>query len=141
MPLSDAAVPGSGTEAGARVADVILLIGGEPAGLGVSELARRLALSKAVVHRILRSLQSRDIVAFDASRRTYRIGRAIAAIGAAALRDSDLRESALPVLRHLREETGETAQVSALAGDARVYLAQLLAPARPRLSAACGSDR
>ena len=52
----------SGTETAARVADVLLLFTRGPAALGVSEIARQLGLSKAVVHRILQSLASRSLV-------------------------------------------------------------------------------
>ncbi len=108
-----------------RVADVLLLFTDAREPLGVSEIARRLGLSKAVVYRILRSLESRGLVGFDASERRYRLGPAAAVIGAWALRDSSLRSAALPVLRRLQEETGETATVSELLGSSRAYIDQI----------------
>jgi DNA-binding IclR family transcriptional regulator len=117
--------PETGTEAVTRAADVLLLFTGASMSLGVSEIARRLHLSKAVVYRILRSLMSRDLVALDESRRHYRLGPAAAALGARALRDLDLRNVALPVLRQLQQTTGETATVTALMGVSRVYLDQV----------------
>ncbi len=110
----------------ARAADVLLLFTNAPMSLGVSEIARRLNLSKAVVYRILQSLMSRELVVLDESRRHYRLGPAAAALGARALRDLDLRNVALPVLRQLQQTTGETATVTALIGVARVYLDQVL---------------
>jgi IclR family acetate operon transcriptional repressor len=115
----------SGTEAARRVADVLLVFASEPNSIGVSEIARRLDLSKAVVHRILRSLASRNLVTFDGGTRGYKLGPAAAAIGARALRDRKLRQVALPVLRRLQHETGETTTVSELVGTARVYLDQI----------------
>ena len=103
----------------------MLVFATEPGSLGVSEIARRLDLSKAVVHRILRSLASRNLVAFDGGTRGYSLGPAAAAIGARALRDRQLRRLALPVLRRLQHETGETTTVSELVGTARVYLDQI----------------
>lgn len=119
-----AAAPASGTEAAARVADVLLLFLHHRA-LGVSAIARELGLSKAVVHRILQSLESRTLVAYDPERREYHLGSGTAALGARALRDLDLREVALPELRQLARASGETATLSALVNSSRVYLDQL----------------
>lgn len=114
----------SGTEAGARVADVLLLFTHGPAAVGVSEIARQLDLSKAVVHRILQSLASRSFVVADPVTREYRLGTSAVALGARALRDLDLRRVARPVLRRLRDDTGETTTLSELVDHSRVYLDQ-----------------
>lgn len=119
------AAPSSGTEAAARVADVLLLFAGGPEQLGVSEISRRLEMSKTVVHRILQSLASRGLVTYKASGRNYVLGPAAAALGARALRDLDLRRAALPVLRRLQHETDETTTLTELVGTARVYLDQI----------------
>jgi DNA-binding IclR family transcriptional regulator len=118
-------VPQTGTEAAARVADVLLAFADGSAVLGVSEVARRLRLSKAVVYRILRSLASRELLAYDEGRRAYRLGPAAAMLGARALSEHDLRRVALPVLRRLQQVSGETATVSELIGTSRVYLDQV----------------
>lgn len=107
------------------MADVLLLFVEGAPSLGVTEIARRLGLSKTVVHRILRSLASRDFVFFDDRTRYYTLGPAAAALGARALRHLELREVADPVLRKLQHETGETATVSCLVGTSRTYLDQV----------------
>jgi DNA-binding IclR family transcriptional regulator len=115
----------AGTEAAARVADVLLLFADGPPSLGVSRIARELGLSKAVVHRILQTLVTRQIVVLDPASREYRLGPAATALGARALRDSDLRSAALDVLQQLRDDTKETATLTALVPDGRVYLDQV----------------
>jgi IclR family transcriptional regulator, acetate operon repressor len=124
--VQDKAVAETGTEAATRTADVLLLFLHGPAALGVSEIARQLELSKTVVFRILRSLRSRGLLVLDASSHKYRLGPAAAALGAHALRDLDLRQLALPRLRQLQQETGETAVLSALVGASLVYLEQVV---------------
>jgi len=131
------ASPSSGTLAASRVADVLLTLAARPAGTGVTELARHLRLSKPVVHRILRSLVSRGLVAPDAGR-GYALGPAAAAMGARAMRDLDLRRGALPVMRRLQAETNETATVSALVGLARVYLDQVVSHREIRMTVDLG---
>jgi DNA-binding IclR family transcriptional regulator len=115
---------GTGTEAADRVADVLLLFTDGPSTLGVTRIARELGLSKAVVHRILQSLTARGMIAYEPSSREYRLGPAIAALGARALRESDLRSAALEVLRGLRDATGETATLTSPVPNGRVYLDQ-----------------
>ena len=114
-----------GTEAAARVADVLLAFLQGPRSLGVSALARELGLSKAVVHRILQTLVHRGLLTSDLTTREYHLGPAAAALGARSLRESDLRTVAMPVLRELQQATGETTTVSALVPGGRVYLDQV----------------
>ncbi|MFR9730225.1 IclR family transcriptional regulator [Saccharopolyspora sp. MS10] len=115
-----------GTGATERVADVLLLFTAGPPTLGVSRVSRELGLSKAVVHRILQSLTSRDLIAYDQESREYRLGPAAVALGSRALRESDLRTTALPFLAELRDRLHETVTVSAKAHGGRIYLDQVV---------------
>ena len=108
------------------MADVLLAVSAESRPVGVTDLARRLGLSKAVVHRILQSLESRALLSYDPGARTYEIGPAAVVLGSRALRDQELRRVARPVLRHLQTATGETTTVSALVGTSRIYLDQVV---------------
>lgn len=134
---ADAAGSG-GTEAAARVADVLALFTTGPAVLGVSEIARELGIGKAVVHRILQSLASRSFVVADPRTRAYRLGPGAVALGARALRDLDLRQVARPVLIALRDHTLETTTLSAPFGRSRVYLDQYESPQEIKMKVALG---
>jgi DNA-binding IclR family transcriptional regulator len=114
-----------GTEAATRVADVLLLFTDGPDFLGVTAIARSLNLSKAVVHRILQTLVERRLLVSDPTSRGYQLGPAAAALGARALRESQLRTVAMPVLRELQLDTGETTTISARVHGGRVYLDQV----------------
>lgn len=130
--------PPSGTTSATRVADLMLLFLHEPAGIGITDAARRLQLSKAVVHRILQSLEARAFVRVDPHSRRYILGPAVTALGAQALRQTDLRAAAMPVLRRLQQETGETTTVSALVGTHRVYLDQVVSLAEIKMTVEIG---
>lgn len=117
---------------------MLIVFASEPTSLGVSEIARRLDLSKAVVHRILRSLVSRNLLTFDEATHKYSLGSAAAALGALALRDHRLRQVTMPVLRRLQHETGETATVSEPIGTARVYLDQVPSPKEIKMTVELG---
>lgn len=116
---------GQGTEAAARVADVLMLFASGPPTLGVSAVARELGLSKAVVHRILRTLADRMLISVDPTSRGYRLGPAAAALGARALRDSSLRAAGRSVIVELQRATGETTTLSSVVPGGRVYLDQV----------------
>jgi DNA-binding IclR family transcriptional regulator len=127
-----------GTEGAGRVADVLLAFLDGPSSLGVSALARELDLSKAVVHRILQTLVQRGLLAPDRTSRSYVLGPSAAAIGARALRDSDLRTAAVPVLWDLQRATGETTTVSALVPGGRVYLDQVVSASEIKMTVELG---
>ncbi|MBY6366599.1 IclR family transcriptional regulator [Rhodococcoides corynebacterioides] len=120
--------PSAGTESADRVADVLIAFAQSDTPLGVSELARRLSLSKAVVHRILQSLSSRALVQPVHGDTTYSLGPAAIGLGTKAWSQLDVRTVAAPVLRLLRDRTRETATLSVLVGHRRVYLDQYESP-------------
>lgn len=127
-----------GTEAAGRVSDVLLLFATGPVHLGVSEIARELGLSKAVVHRILQSLVSRSLLRADAGTREYRLGPGAIALGSRALRDLDLRQLAGPTLRRLRDATRETTTLSGRVQDSRMYLDQYESPQEIKMTVRVG---
>ncbi|AOW93949.1 hypothetical protein BFN03_18270 [Rhodococcus sp. WMMA185] len=118
----------SGTESADRVADVLISFAQSDRALGVSEIARNLQLSKSVVHRILQSLASRSIVQPVAGESTYSLGPAAIGFGPKAWSQLDIRSLAAPVLQSLRDQTRETATLSLLVGNRRVYLDQYESP-------------
>lgn len=120
-----AVVETQGTEAAARVVDVLVLFTDGPRAWGVSAIARRLGLSKTVVHRILQTLVERGLLVADVDTRGYVLGPTAASLGARALRSSTLRGVAMPVLRRLQQATGDTTTVSARVPGGRVYLDQV----------------
>lgn len=122
--------PGSpgGTESADRVTDVLLLFAQADRPLGVSEIARSLSLSKAVVHRILQSLTSRSLTSIVSGDSTYVLGPAATTLSMKAWSQLDLRSLASPILRKLRDDTRETTTLSVLVGHQRIYLDQFESP-------------
>jgi IclR family transcriptional regulator, acetate operon repressor len=118
----------SGTEGASRVIEVLLLFLEENDCIGVSHISRELGLSKAVVHRILRSLVAKEMLIQDEATKLYQLGPVAAAIGARAFRASDLRLAATPVLSSLRDRTCETTTLSEFIGHERAYIEQFPSP-------------
>jgi IclR family acetate operon transcriptional repressor len=112
-----------------RAADVLTLFArSDDATLGVTEIAQTLGLSKAAVHRILASLRSRSFVELDEDTRRYSLGPASFELGLSYLARIDVRALAAPELAWLSRETQETATLSVLAGDGRIYVDQVTPP-------------
>jgi DNA-binding IclR family transcriptional regulator len=106
--------------------------------LGVTELAEKLALSKAVVHRILASLRAKGFVELEGSTRRYALGPAALALGLTYLQGIDVRDRARPFLRELSERTNETATLSVRRGDVRLYVDQVNPPREVRMTVRLG---
>ena len=76
--------------------------------LGVRDLARRLDMDSASVHRLLRALLAERFVEQDAATRRYRLGFGVVDLAAVRISQHGLLGIASPHLEQLRDETGET---------------------------------
>lgn len=106
--------------------------------LGVSEIARELSLSKAVVHRVLITLVANDYLQVDPASRRYSLGPMTLVLGSAYLESLDLRSIVLPRLQDLSARTGETATFSLRNGWSRMYVDQVTPDREIKMSVAIG---
>jgi DNA-binding IclR family transcriptional regulator len=134
---------GTGTTAADRVADVLLMFFTNPTSLGVSDVARSLGLSKAVVHRILQSLVSRRLVEVSPGEQRYRPGPAMVEFGLDSSYDYDhsWHQRGSATLVGLSSRTGETATLSARLGAMRAFVDQREGSGIIRLSVALWRPR
>jgi DNA-binding IclR family transcriptional regulator len=93
--------------------------------LGVTEIATRLGLAKSVVHRLVTALTKAGYLSQTQNTHRYSLGPRATRLGQVALGQMDIRARARPILRELAAATGETATLSTLAGDERVYAEQI----------------
>jgi len=100
---------------------------------GVSELARRLALGKSTVHRLVSTLTAEHLLEQNPENGKYRLGLAVYDLGAAVATHLDLHEAVTPPMERLRNATGETVQVAVLDGRQVVYVERLDSPHTLRL--------
>lgn len=115
-----------------------LFVDSHQPSLGVTEIANKLAFSKAVVHRVLTSLRSAQLIEFEPSSRRYQLGVGALALGLAYLERVDVRDRARPSLQRLTELTGETATLSIRSGVSRVYVDQVFPAAEIRMTVPIG---
>lgn len=101
------------------VANAILLLkafSDEHGEFGVSALAGRLHLAKSTVHRLASTLVEAGMLEQNANGQ-YRLGLALFELGSLVRRKLDLSFEAKPWLMTLREQTGETVDLSILDHD------------------------
>lgn len=91
----------------------------------LSELTRLTGLPMPTIHRLLRSLVKEGYVR-QASSKRYALGPRMIRLGESASRM--LGASALPHLAQVVAQSGETANMAMLQGDACVYIAQVPSP-------------
>jgi IclR family transcriptional regulator, acetate operon repressor len=122
-----------------RAADVLMLFAAaDQTDLGVTEIARELGLSKAVVHRVLTTLTAKGFVEVVEDSRRYRLGPAVLSLGVAYLDRIDVRGLAAPSLHRLSAATNETATLSLRYGWERMYVDQVTPDREVKMTVALG---
>ncbi len=94
---------------------------------GVSELARRLGLSKPTCLGIVSTLTDSDYLVRDARDKTYRLGPALISLGHTAQESLRVDPAARAELRRLSAASGTTAALSAVIDD-RITVLELVGP-------------
>lgn len=90
--------------------------------LGISELARALALNRSTAHRYVGTLTALGYLQQDRATRKYRLGPRVLDLGFSAINSMELPELARPHLQHLSDETGHTVNMAILDGTQIVYV-------------------
>jgi DNA-binding IclR family transcriptional regulator len=127
--------PGAlGVQVIARAAAVLRALESRPDGLSLGEIAREVGLARSTVQRIVAALANEDFVVEAKPRRGVRIGPGLVRIAASI--SSNLTEIFHPHLVALRDEVGETVDLSILSGGSAVFIDQI--SGRQRLMAVSG---
>ena len=91
-----------------RGLDILELLLSEPAGLGISDIAARLELPKNAVFRITGALLDRGYLEALEPGKRLRLSARLLRMGYQAADQESLIEKAMPILRTLRDQVGET---------------------------------
>ncbi len=94
----------------------------EPDGLSNADISRKLQIPKSSASYILRTLETQGYLNRDEASGRYRVGLKVLSLSRGALSGIDVREVALPVMRHLMEKTSLTCHLAILDGPDAVYI-------------------
>lgn len=107
--------------AAACAAEVLSALKRSDQALTLAQLERTLPRSKSLIFRVLRELESRELVARDSSGR-YRLGIEAFELGAAYLHQSSYTDVIRQTLEQLARDTGDTVNLGVLRGGEVLYI-------------------
>ena len=122
---------GLGVQVIARAASVLRALEGKPEGLSLGQIAKEVGLARSTVQRIVAALAKEDFVTEALPGHGVRVGPGLARIAVSL--SSNVGEILHPHLVALRDEVGETVDLSILSGGSAVFIDQI--PGRQRLVA------
>ena len=114
--------PPKGAQAALRAVRLLKLFSLEKPELTLVQLSNGANLNKTTTHRLLRALQSENLVQRNSITGSYSLGAGLMALGVQALSSSDLRRRARPILKLLARDTGETAQLEVPVEDGMLII-------------------
>jgi len=128
MPPSVDGTQASGSQTVGRAIKILSCFTTRTPGLTLTEVSRQVGLSLPTTHRLLRTLQSHDLVALDETTRRYGLGPGLIRLAQPILRQDGALVKAAPILERLCRFTRETVAVWWLVGHERVCVFELISP-------------
>ncbi|MFD5650125.1 IclR family transcriptional regulator [Streptomyces sp. NPDC127039] len=104
-----------------NAARILLMLVDRPS-LRVTDVSAELGVARSTAHRMLTTLQARDLLRQDAQTKGYGAGPALARLGIAVMGAVSLRDEARLLLEKLVEDTSETAHLLVLEGTETVFV-------------------
>jgi DNA-binding IclR family transcriptional regulator len=92
----------------------------------LEEISQVTGYKKTTCFRLLKTMRTLGLVEMLPGKKKYRYGPRLAALGLSALKNMNLRQSALPILQQLRDETGETINLTLLSGSEILYVERIM---------------
>ncbi len=108
-----------------RAAAILQFLSRQQGAAGVTEIARNAGLGKTTTHRLLSTLCHVGLVRSDGERGQYALGFGLLRLTADWLNGMEVRSAALPELRKLRQQTGETVSLNVRDADMLVPIERL----------------
>lgn len=107
--------------------------------IGISNLARRLALPKSTVHRLASTLVDAGFLEQNPETGGYRLGLALFDLGMLVRRKMNVVTQARPYLRALMERTGESVHLTVLDHASVLYVNNIASPQAIRMQSNLGA--
>ena len=108
-----------------RAMSLLEILSEDDEGYRLVDLAARAGLSTSTTHRLLTTLEQKQFAQFDRDTSLWFVGVRCFSIGSAFARRRNFAAIALPLMRRLRDETGETVNLGLLDQGDVVFLTQV----------------
>lgn len=120
-----------------RALDILLCFTQEKPSLSLTEIADEITISKSTVHRLLATLECKRFLIRDSVTGKYHLGYRFLEMASQVFGNVN-QQWALPYLRFLADECGETVDLAVLDDDHVIYLQVVESHQRVKLAAAMG---
>jgi DNA-binding IclR family transcriptional regulator len=111
-----------------RTLAILEAIAERESGMTNSEISRKLEIPKSTASYILRTLEQSGYLRREAETGQYRLGIKVLSLSRGVQIGRDIKETALPVLRQLVEDSGLTAHIAILDHGKMVYIEKVESP-------------
>ncbi len=118
---------------------VLSLLSDYTGPLTLTQLSKKLGLTKSAIQRITFTLQRLGYIDRDARDKTFRLGPRTLSIGFSVMRNLDLKSVAYPYLEETSKESGETVNLGVLDGNAIVYVEKIVSDRALNVNVRIGS--
>jgi IclR family pca regulon transcriptional regulator len=92
----------------------------------LEDLTQKTGYNKTTCFRFLKTMRQLGLVEQATDKKIYQLCPAIVSLGLKALKGLNLRHAALPVMQKLRDETGETVNLSLLSGTDILFIERVM---------------
>src|SRR6267378_3382868 len=108
-----------------RALTILELLAGKSQGMSTSDLSRRARIPKSSTSYLLRTLVARGYVHRDGDTGNHTLGTRLLSLGGQAMQGMELRDIALPYLRHIAERTQLDTHLAILDHGDAVYVERI----------------
>jgi DNA-binding IclR family transcriptional regulator len=108
-----------------RALTILELLAGRSQGMSTSDLSRRARIPKSSTSYLLRTLVTRGYVHRDGDTGNHTLGTRLLSLGGQAMQGMELRDVALPYLRHIAERTKLDTHLAILDHGDAVYVERI----------------
>lgn len=99
-----------------------------PKELGVTELSKKMQLSKGAVHKLLTTLESEGFIRQNEKTKQYTLGYTLLELGTKVLKNHDIVDFSMPYIHRLLSRTSELVVLCVRDGRDAIYVAKVDSP-------------
>ncbi|MCF8078819.1 MAG: IclR family transcriptional regulator [Desulfobacterales bacterium] len=105
--------------------EILLLLSRHEAELSLEDISQEAGFSKPTCYRLLQTMRRNNFVKQSSETKRYQLGPRNIAIGTAAMDRQSVRAIAVPYMRRIRTQTGETVNLTILDGIEIVFVERI----------------
>jgi len=121
-----------------RAIMMLQLLGQNPDGLTISQIAEETSIAKSTVFTILTTMHIYGLVEKNEDNGLFQLGIELFTLGSSVIERLDIRSSAYPILKQLAEQTGLTTHLGMIDQGEVIYIEKIKGQGPIQISSAIG---